>query len=150
MGVCLCYKGRNRSSQIQGLYTASYFYKRLSDVFEDEFSELVKTLGSKERAEEAIRKDPSLVKFYIPEIARWENIRKQSTNLGEYLTKVVREIAKHNTKLQGVVDIVDFNATTAGQRIISDQSLRSQSDRYSFQTQAWAKGCGARYFGKGL
>ena len=104
------------------------FIKRLSDVFEDEFSELVKTFGSKERAEEAIRKDPSLVKFYIPEIARWENIRKQSTNLGEYLTKAVREIAKHNTKLQGVVDIVDFNATTAGQRIISDQSLRSLID----------------------
>ncbi len=104
------------------------FIKRLSDVFEDEFLELVEIFGSKERAEEAIRKDPSLVKFYMPEIARWENIRKQSTNLGEYLTKVVREIAKHNPKLQGVVDIVDFNATTAGQRIISDQSLRSLID----------------------
>ncbi len=104
------------------------FIKRLSDVFEDEFLELVEIFGSKERAEEAIRKDPSLVKFYMPEIARWENIRKQSTNLGEYLTKATREIAKHNTKLQGVVDIVDFNATTAGQRIISDQSLRSLID----------------------
>ena len=104
------------------------FIKRLSDVFEDEFLELVEIFGSKERAEEAIRKDPSLVKFYMPEIARWENIRKQSTNLGEYLTKATREIAKHNPKLQGVVDIVDFNATTAGQRIISDQSLRSLID----------------------
>lgn len=104
------------------------FIKRLSDVFEDELSELMKTFGGKEEAEEALRRYPSLVRFYIPEIARWENIRKQSTNLGEYLTRVVREIAKHNPKLQGVVDIVDFNATTAGQRIISDQSLRSLID----------------------
>ena len=57
--------------------------KRLSDVFEDEINN-------------------SLVRFYIPEKARWENIRKQNTNIGEYLTSVVREAAKHNEKLHGV------------------------------------------------
>ena len=121
-------RGEIEASSYKDYILPLIFVKRLSDVFEDELSELMKTFGGKEEAEEALRRYPSLVRFYIPEIARWENIRKQSTNLGEYLTRVVREIAKHNTKLQDVVDIVDFNATTAGQRIISDQSLRSLID----------------------
>ncbi|RME11677.1 MAG: SAM-dependent DNA methyltransferase [Aquificota bacterium] len=103
------------------------FIKRLSDVFEDELEELAQTFGSKASAEEALKRG-GLVRFYIPEEARWSNIRKQTTNLGEYLTNAVRAIARHNPELQGVVDIVDFNATTAGQRIVSDESLRGLVD----------------------
>jgi type I restriction enzyme M protein len=36
----------------------------------------------------------------------------------------VRKIAKENPKLQSVIDIVDFNATAGGQRIISDEVLK--------------------------
>ena len=53
----------------------------------------------------------------------WENIRKITVNLGEKLTEALRKIAKENPKLQGVIDIVDFNATQAGQRIIDDDRL---------------------------
>jgi type I restriction enzyme M protein len=35
----------------------------------------------------------------------------------------VRAVARENPRLQGVVDVVDFNATTAGQRIVDDQRL---------------------------
>ncbi|MCS7206306.1 MAG: type I restriction-modification system subunit M [Leptospiraceae bacterium] len=104
------------------------FLKRISDVFEDEFNELITLYGSKEKAEFYISKDPKLVSFYIPPTSRWNNIAKQTTNLGEFLTDCVREIAKHNPKLQGVIDIVDFNATAAGQRIISDDSLKGLID----------------------
>lgn len=44
--------------------------------------------------------------------------------MGEYLTECVYEIARENPKLQGVIDVVDFNATIAGQRMISDDKLR--------------------------
>lgn len=64
------------------------------------------------------------MRFYIPENARWQNISKQTTSVGEYLTNAVRSISKYNPKLQGVIDIVDFNATAGGQRIISDESLK--------------------------
>jgi type I restriction enzyme M protein len=40
------------------------------------------------------------------------------------MTDAVRVIARENPKLSGVVDIVDFNATTAGQRIITDDRLK--------------------------
>lgn len=93
------------------------FLKRLSDVFEDDLEALGKTA-------KYVDKDHSLVRFYIPENARWAEISKKTTNLGEYLTDAVRTIARQNPRLQGVIDAVDFNATAAGQRIVSDESLR--------------------------
>ncbi len=100
------------------------FLKRLSDVFEDEILKLSQRYGNRKVVEQIIEKDHKLVRFYLPEKARWESISRQTVNVGEYLTDAVREIAKENPQLQGVIDIVDFNATAAGQRIISDEKLR--------------------------
>ena len=52
----------------------------------------------------------------------------QTTGIGEHLTDAVRAISRENPKFQGVVDMVDFNATAAGQRIISDDKLRTLTD----------------------
>ncbi len=104
------------------------FLKRLSDVFDDEVEKLSKEYESKETAEQLVEEDHSLVWFYIPENARWAKITKQSTNTGEFLTDAVRSIARENPKLQGVIDIVDFNTTTAGQRVISDEKLKALID----------------------
>ena len=105
------------------------FIKRLSDVFEDEVKKLAEEYRkSIEFIEDLLKKDHSLVRFYIPEKARWSNIAKQSVGIGEYLTDAVRAIARENPKLQGVIDIVDFNATAAGQRIISDDRLKALVD----------------------
>src|SRR3989304_8797327 len=101
------------------------FLKRLSDVFEDEINELEKQYGKLEIAEDIAQEDHSVLRFYLPPDSRWGNISKQTTNLGEYLTSAVRSIAKENPKLNSVINIVDFNATAAGQRIISDDSLKA-------------------------
>ena len=100
------------------------FLKRLSDVFEDEIAKLSENYGSKDLVEQLLSQDHTLVRFYLPVEARWQNIAKQTTGIGEYLTDSVRSIARENPKLQGVIDIVDFNATAAGQRIISDDRLK--------------------------
>ena len=100
------------------------FMKRLSDVLEDELNKLIEEYGSREIVEQLLEEDHSLVRFYLPKGSRWEEISKRTTNLGEYLTDCVLSISKENPKLQGVIDIVDFNATAAGQRIISDDKLR--------------------------
>lgn len=107
------------------------FLKRLSDVFEDEINELAKEYGSTEIVEKLLKKDPTLVRFYVPEESRWQKIKMQTKSVGEYLTNCVRNIAKYNTKLQGVIDIIDFNATAGGQRIISDDSLKQLIDIFS-------------------
>ena len=100
------------------------FLKRLSDVFDDEINRLTKEYGDEKTARKFVEEDHSLVWFYLPENARWEQIRNQGTKLGEFLTDAVRAIARENSKLQGVIDIIDFNATTAGQRVISDDKIK--------------------------
>jgi type I restriction enzyme M protein len=104
------------------------FLKRLSDVFEDEIIKLAEDSEDKKVAEQLVEADHSLVWFYIPKKARWSEISVQSTRVGEFLTDAVRAIARENPKLQGVIDIVDFNATTAGQRVISDEKLKALID----------------------
>lgn len=104
------------------------FIKRLSDVFEDELGMLSEEYGDVAKTEKLLKQDHSLVRFYIPEKARWGAIALKSTSIGEYMTDAVRAIARENPKLSGVVDIVDFNATTTGQRIITDDKLKALVD----------------------
>lgn len=101
------------------------FLKRLSDVFDDELAELAREYGSRAVAEQLVREDPEQVRFYFPEEARWGEIAKQTVGVGEYLTDVVRLIARRNPVLQGVVDAVDFNATSQGQRLLDDGALHN-------------------------
>lgn len=113
------------------------FLKRLSDVFEDEINRLAEEYGSRDRAlkivegereQRIIVEGRGSVRFYIPDNARWENIRQQRTRLGEYLTDAVRSVALENPRLEGVINIVDFNATHAGERILPDDYLAKLVD----------------------
>lgn len=99
------------------------FLKRLSDVFDDEVRSLAQDYENDEVARQVVEADHSLVRFFIPPRARWENVNKITTGLGETLTDAVRAVSRENPKLAGVIDVTDFNATTAGQRIVSDEQL---------------------------
>src|SRR2546426_47263 len=100
------------------------FVKRLSDVFDDEIARLTEQFGNEETANELVKKDNGLVRFFIPRKAKWESIRGVTTKVGEGITDALREVAKANPKLQGVIDAVDFNATYAGQRVLEDARLQ--------------------------
>jgi len=101
------------------------FLKRLSDVFDDEVQRVADDLGlSMKEALNLVEDDHKLVGFYIPPEARWAYIREQPIpGLGQVLTDAVRAVARENPRLSGVIDITDFNATTAGQRIVDDPYL---------------------------
>jgi len=101
------------------------FIKRLSDVFDDEIDRLGEKFGDRETALALADEDHSLVRFYIPAEASWAEVRKLTGNLGQSLTDVMRAVTKANPSLAGVIDIVDFNATVSGQRIIEDGRLSS-------------------------
>ena len=101
------------------------FVKRLSDVFDDELMRLKNQFGDEATARDLVLQDRGLVRFYIPGSAKWDKIRKLSTNVGEGVTDALRSIAKENPRLQGVIDAVDFNATVAGQRILDDARLQN-------------------------
>ena len=105
------------------------FLKRLSDVFDDEIERLSAVYGSRDLALRLLEQERKsgqvhLVRFYIPRNARWGAIRQHGVSgLGQFLTDAVRDTARENPSLQGVINMVDFNATTAGQRILSDEHL---------------------------
>jgi type I restriction enzyme M protein len=127
-----CIRGPVDAPKFKDYILPLFFLKRLSDVFEDEVERLVGEYGTREvavrlveeeRAHGVISEGRGLVRFYIPENARWPNIRRQTAGLGQYLTDAVRAVARENPRLQGVIDLVDFNATAAGQRIVPDDYL---------------------------
>lgn len=97
--------------------------KRLSDVFDDELDRLTEEFGDCEVAAELVAEDHALVRFYVPPAARWPEIARRTTGLGEYLTDAVRSVARENPRLHSVIDMVDFNATAAGQRMVDDGRL---------------------------
>ena len=99
------------------------FLKRLSDVFDDEVAQLAEEFGDREDGAKLVEQDHKLVRFYIPQKARWSFIAEKTTGLGEVLTDAVRAVARENPRLPGVIDVTDFNATTAGQRIVDDGRL---------------------------
>ncbi len=101
------------------------FLKRLSDVFDDEVQRVAAEFGvPSERALALVNDDHGLVRFYIPPEARWATLRALPAHgLGQHLTDAVRAVARENPRLSGVIDITDFNATTAGQRIVDDPYL---------------------------
>jgi type I restriction enzyme M protein len=101
------------------------FYKRLSDVYEDEIARITKEVGDETLARQLAKEDRSLVRAYIPGEYTWSEIRTSPVDLGDRLTTAVREIAKENPTLKDVIDIVDYNATAAGQRILDDGPLAS-------------------------
>jgi type I restriction enzyme M protein len=99
------------------------FLKRLSDVFDDEIGRLTQDFGDEQKALKLVEQDHGLVRFFVPKKARWPAIAEKTTGVGEYLTDAVRALAKANPQLSGVLDITDFNATAAGQRIVDDGRL---------------------------
>ena len=99
------------------------FLKRLSDVFDDEVQRVADEVGDLDTAREIIDEDHALVRFYLPIESRWSVIALKTTGLGEALTDAVRAVARQNPRLQGVIDTVDFNATTAGQPIVDNDRL---------------------------
>jgi type I restriction enzyme M protein len=99
------------------------FLKRLSDVFDDEVTHLAREFGNEKTAAKLVDQDHKLVRFYVPPKARWATVAQKTTGLGEHLTDAVRAVARENPRLSGVIDVTDFNATAAGQRIVDDGRL---------------------------
>lgn len=110
------------------------FYKRLSDVFDDEFAGYIAEYGDEETAREIIERDHEdalrvgrqpIVRFYIPGRFAWRELRNAPADgtLGEFVTDAMREVARLNPQLQGVLDVKDYNERQSGQRTLGGDRL---------------------------
>ncbi len=110
------------------------FYKRLSDVFDDEFAAQVADYGDEAIAREILEQDHTdavkscrspVIRFYVPEEFAWAKLRNHPTDglLGQFVTDAMRDVARRNPDLQGVLDIKDYNERQSGQRSLEDDRL---------------------------
>ena len=105
------------------------FTKRLCDVFDDELNRIAEEVGGRAKAFKLVKHDKKLVRFYLPLEPKtpddpvWSVIRTVSDKVGERLTTHLRAIADANPLLKGILDRVDFNATTHGSRDLDDDRL---------------------------
>jgi type I restriction enzyme M protein len=79
------------------------FYKRLCDVWDEEYEALLAETGDKDEAA-----DPDEHRFHLPPEHRWEQVRKQSTQIGQRLNNAFAAIEDANLRLRGVFGDVDF------------------------------------------
>jgi type I restriction enzyme M protein len=106
-------------------------------VFDDELNRIAKEVGSRAKAFKLVKHDKKLVRFFLPlepknpEEPIWSVIRTLADKIGEKLTTHLRAIADANALLKGIIDRVDFNATTHGQRDIDDDRLSNLIERIS-------------------
>jgi type I restriction enzyme M protein len=105
------------------------FAKRLCDVYDDELNRIAQEVGSRTKAFKLVKHDKKLVRFFLPlepknpDDSVWSVIRTISDKIGQQLTTHLRAIADANPLLKGIIDRVDFNATTHGQRDLDDDRL---------------------------
>jgi len=132
-------RGAQEAPKYKNFILPLIFTKRLCDVFDDEVNRIAKEVGSREKAfkfikldfEKSKKKEGSkpMVRFFIPFMPKdteqpvWTVIRELSVKIGETLTGYLIDIAKENPKLDGIINRIDFNATTHGERDIDDDRL---------------------------
>ena len=130
-------RGAQEAPKFKDFILPLIFTKRLCDVFDDELNRIAQEVGSRAKAFKLVERDHKLVRFYLPlkpenpDDAVWSVIRKLTGKIGERLTTYLHDIAKANPALEGIIDRMDFNATTHGQRDIDDDRLSNLIERIS-------------------
>ena len=103
------------------------FLKRLSDVFDDEICAPGTRVRHAKKAAKLVEQDHKLVRFFIPRESPLGGSPRRPTAWASSSPTPSGPSPARTRGSQGVIDVTDFNATTAGQRI----STTGASPRWS-------------------
>jgi type I restriction enzyme M protein len=124
-------------AEVQRIHPATDLREAALRCFDDEADRIAKEVGSRAKAFKLVKHDKKLVRFFLPLEPKnpddpvWSVIRTLSDKIGEQLTTYLQAIAKANPLLSGIINRVDFNATTHGVRDLEDDRLSNLIERIS-------------------
>ncbi|MGC6532073.1 MAG: type I restriction-modification system subunit M [Flavobacteriales bacterium] len=119
-------RGKIDSGDFKHYILSLLFYKRLSDVFDEEYEKI------KEKVGEEMANDPNLYAevFFIPEGCHWNDILSTSTNMGDKINDVFVNVTRANSpRLDGILDKIDF----ADKDRLSDSAVKSLVNHFNSQ-----------------
>src|SRR5690242_7872663 len=96
-GAAVLLRGQIEASDYKQYIFPLLFYKRMDDVYQEEYTEALSLYE-----DDQIAKEPEQHRFIIPDNARWSVVQSTTKDVGNVLKDSLRAIEKSNPRLYGV------------------------------------------------
>ena len=125
--ACNILRGPINQDEYKSYVTPILFFKRISDVYDEEYADALEFSGGDTEYAEA----DDMHSFVIPEGCHWDDVRNISTDVGKAIVKAMTGIEKANPDtLSGVFSSFD-DATWTDKNKLSDERLKNLLEHMS-------------------